>query len=911
MKKKKILVAATSIIMLASMANGVKAVTWGGDTSIGSTVNYTRSVTGITLRINYGEVDGNGNLIKNINIPLSRTEDEDGTVKAGCPANHYTMSLDNADSNGIVTGLDTTTTQNNGEKLIVNALKTGRQTIHIITRNTSNDWPAGVDAYDNTVTVIASYSTNFQNAASALGITFNGDNTVYYSDNMNVYPENIDKFEAILNAKSKYDALNQYEKQRLDSIIATESNGAYSNYTALYNAADSYLTNLARTFITSTSVQGLQGNTVANKTNYDTIIKAETEYNGLKSIVKNRVNLILTNEPSAQYGGYSSVNYPTLLINAKAYKFIDTYSIDTPDINLSKIKDEKILDSEINTNYKWNDLDADVKSTVNAILTSEVGRDYASQMNYVRNHLEQTLADSFVDNTFFTDYEELAGTKSLRNYNKNTEMNEDATGIFENLARKITGTVDTEYNSIISNKYVNVESLNGKINNEIANSDYPTILEAATDYINDLEAARNFVEEHKLNDELTAEIAEDVITLGNAIQDQREKAMVEYLINKTMEEKIDEADDFLTELATKFVNDNNLNADFYTLEDKEDLDNKEAIANKIIELADEFENLTPTVKARVLAQIDREAFEEKIEEANEFLDDVKSAKNFVSEHKLNDELTVEIAEDILTLDNAVEGRVEEIVELLIDKTMNEKIEEAEEFLNKVAEEFIEENQLNEELTKSIANNIVNNLEDNYNNLSSEIVKQLVDEKLEKTIDEIIEEAKDFLDRTAAEEFYDNYLDGLDEEKIVAGEDTWNNSSEKVQELINALLEDNDVDSTYPELLTKARETLNNKAAEEFINNYLTQDNGEVIGKVDGTNYKKVIKAADPYEALSEEVKEIVNNKLKASVNTTYPELLAAAQDMEKTPKTGDMSAIMIAVLVISVVGIIVILRKRK
>lgn len=776
MKKKKTLVIATSIVMMASMANGVKAVTWNGGTTVGSTVSYTRAITGATLAINYGELDSNGNLITRVNIPLSSQENQAGTIKAGCPANHYTMSLDNSDSNGIVTGLDTTTTQNNGEKLIVNALKTGKQTVHIITRNTGNDWPTGVDAYDNTVTVISTYSTNFQNAATALGITFNGDNTIYYSNDMNVYPENNDKFEAILNAKSKYDALNQYEKQRLDSIISTESSGAYANYTALYNAANNYLTSLARTFITSTSVQGLKGNTVANKTNYNTIINSETEYNGLKNIVKNRVNVLLTSDPASEYEGYSSVDYPTLLVNAKAYKFIDTYGIDTPDINLSRIKDEKILDSEINEGYKWADLGENVKSTVNSILNYQLGRNYATQINYVRNHLEQTLADSFVDNTFFTDFEELTETKVLRDYNKIAEMNQDATGKYEDLAKKITGNVNDEYNTTVSNKYVNVTALNQKINNEIVNTNYPTILESATDYLNDLEAARNFVKEHKLNDELTIAIAEDIITLGNAIQDQRQQAMVETIIGKTMEEKIQDAVDFL---------------------------------------------------------------------------------------------------------------------------------------NKVADEFIEENKLNEELTKSIANNIINNLEDNYNSVPSDIVKQIIDNKLEKSIDEIVEEAKDFLDRTAAEEFYDNYLNDLDEAKIVAGEDTWNNSSEKVQELINALLEDNDVDSTYPELLEKARETLNNRAAEEFINEYLTQDDGEIIGKADSSNYKKVIKAAEPYEALSEEVKEIVNEKLKDSVDTTYPELLAAAQEMEKSPKTGDMSPIMTGLLAISIVGIVVILKRRK
>ncbi|MBQ3415787.1 MAG: hypothetical protein IJH39_10740 [Clostridia bacterium] len=776
MEKKKSLLIALILIVMISITTSVNAATWQGQTTTGSTVNQTRTVTGVTLYLTYGEVDGSGNLITRVSIPLSTDENTPGTVKAGCSANHYTMSLDNAEANGVVTGLDSTQTQNGGEKLIVNALKTGTQTVHIITRNTGNDWPAGVEAYDNTVNVISYYSTNFQNAASALDITFNGNNTVYYSENMNIYPEDNNKFEAILNAKSKYNALNAYEKQRLDSIIASASNGTYANYNELYNVADNYLTSLARTFITSTSVNGLKGNTVANKDNCETIINAQTEYNNLKNIVKDRVNLILTSEPSATYGGYSSVDYPTLLVNAKAYKFIKTYIIDTPDVNLSKINDEKILDSEINSDYKWSDLDSDVKSTVDSILTSAVGRNYASQIAYVRNHLEQTIADTFVDNIFLANYEELAGTKSLRNYNKNTALNQEVTDIYEDLAKKITGDVDTEYNSIASNPYVNETSLKQKIDNEIANSDYASILGAAQDYLADLEEARNFVAEHKLNDELTTEIAEDIITLDNAIDDERVKAMVEEMIGKTMEQKIQEADDFLTALADK---------------------------------------------------------------------------------------------------------------------------------------FIEDNKLNEELTKSIANDIVNNLENNYNAIPSNIVKERVDQKLEISIDEIVEEAKDFLDRTAAKEFYDNYLEGLDEEKIVAGEDTWNNSSDKVKGLINDLLVANNVDSTYPELLEKAREELINRAAEEFINDYLTDKDGKVIGEVNNSNYKKVIKAAEPYEALSEEVKDLVNSKLKANVDTTYPELLSAAQAIEKSPKTGDLSGIMIGVLIVSVIGIAAVIRKRK
>ena len=839
MQKKTLLMALILIIMI-SIATCVNAATWGGSTTVSSTVNYTRTITGATLSMTYGEVDGYGNLITRLSIPLSSNESQSGTIKAGCPANHYSMSLVNADSNGIITGLDTTSTTNGGEKLIVNALKTGTQTIHIITNNTSTDWPEGVNTYDNVVTVIAYYSNNFQAAAGALDITFNENKTVYYDDNINIYPENNDKFEAIINAKSKYEALNPYEKARLDAIISSKSNGTYANYTALYNAADAYLTELARTFITSTSVNGLKGNTVANKNNCETIINAQTEYNGLKNIVKDRVNLLLTSAPSAQYSGYSSVDYPTLLENAQAHKFIKTYDIDTPDVNLSKTKDEKILDSEINSEYKYSDLDSGVKAKVDLFLNSEVGRNYETQIAYVRNHLEQTLADSFVDNTFLSDYEDLAGTKSLRNYNKNTELDQEATDMYEDLANKIIGDVDTEYNSIISNQYVNEDSLKQKIDNAIVNSDYNSILAAAEDYLADLEAARDFVEEHKLNDDLTVEIAEDIITLENAISDARVQAMVEEIIGETMEEKIQEADDFLTGLADKFIEDNELNKEF----------TKSSATNIVNNLKDNYDNISS---------------------------------------------------------NIVKDRVDQKLE----KTIDEIIEDAQEFLDETeANEFIEENKLDEELTKQIASNILK-LGDKFDNLSNDNVKAKVLEKLGvEDFDEVIEKAQEYLDTVAAQEFYDNYLDGLVEEKIVAGKDAWSNSSTVVQDKINKLLNDHNVKETYPELLKNAIDALNEKAAQEFINNNLTKDS-EVIKEANTSNAKQIINAEEAYNLLSDEVKAKVNAKLKEVSNTTYPELLKAAQDLQKNPKTGDLSRIMIVVFVISILGMIATRRKRK
>ena len=151
---------------------------------------------------------------------------------------------------------------------------------------------------------------------------------------------------------------------------------------------------------------------------------------------------------------------------------------------------------------------------------------------------------------------------------------------------------------------------------------------------------------------------------------------------------------------------------------------------------------------------------------------------------------------------------------------------------------------------------------------------------------------------------------MEAEKIVSGKDAWNESSEKVQEKINKLLNDNDVNEKYPELLERAIDALNERAAQDFINDKLTK-NSEVIKEANTSNAKQIIKAEEAYNLLSDEVKAKVNSKLTNVADTTYPELLKAAQDLQKNPKTGDSVVLMIGLLVVSSVGIIATRRRKR
>lgn len=133
---------------------------------------------------------------------------------------------------------------------------------------------------------------------------------------------------------------------------------------------------------------------------------------------------------------------------------------------------------------------------------------------------------------------------------------------------------------------------------------------------------------------------------------------------------------------------------------------------------------------------------------------------------------------------------------------------------------------------AILKNIVESSPDAFENLTpgaqTKVLSILVEpeddfDAIIEIAQEYLEDVQEYLDNAAAKEFYDNYLDGLDEEKIVEGKDAWEKSSEAVQEKINKLLNDNDVEETYLELLEKATDKLNEKEAEESAKNPQTGD----------------------------------------------------------------------------------------
>lgn len=638
-------------------AQSVKAYTWSGNTTVGSLTGQKRSISGVKLDINYGEVDADGNLVTTVNIPMNSNENSTGSIIAGCTGMHYSMSLNNADANSIVKSLNTSNgTTNQRERLDVNVLKTGTQTVNILTTNTGDDWPTNptVNQYDNVVVVKSTYSTNFIAAANALGITLNEENTLYYTDNINVNPTNIDYFEGIIDAKDEYEALNAYEKQLIDSIIASKS--SYTDYNSLYTAADNYLTSLANLFINGANVNGLKGEVIPTKENAQTIIDAETEYNGLKEIVKERVNELLVDE-------YESVEYSRLLTYAKALKFVDTYKLDTKLASLTKNIDITILNSE----EEWDELSEEVQEAVEFFIYSdeEIPSKYSYEiwMETVQNNYDQRIAEEFVNKY------------SLENYDLSIfEDYEDTSYVDE--ANRILGSLTDEYSGYSEGIQEKIDSLVG--------NDWELVTDVAQNYLDEL-AANEFVKENKLNEEYTEEIA-----------------------------------------------------------------------TNIVNLKDEFEKLSDSVKEKVLDKIDMNNFDEKIAEAQDYLDEL-AANRFIATNELLEEMTTEIASNTLLLDDDFkalsEGAQEKVLDLLAAGNFKEVKDAAQLFLDtENAKSFISEN-VPEELSKATEANFNKILatEDNYDKLSDsvkEIVNAMMEDKYDTDYEKLVADAEEIKKNTS-------------------------------------------------------------------------------------------------------------------------------------------------------------------
>lgn len=388
--------------------------------------------------------------------------------------------------------------------------------------------------------------------------------------------------------------------------------------------------------------------------------------------------------------------------------------------------------------------------------------------------------------------------------------------------------------------------VNSLLNAATVNTSYPSLL-------NDAKAIE-FIHTNKIDTpviNLTKEIDETILNSKTAWNDL--SAEVQNRVNNWLKANNDNGDKTYAEwMETVQNNLDQRNAEIFTstynLKDFDESDMSEDIANKIVnEIASEYNKLNENTQNKADAIIET-PFETLKADAQYYLDDL-AAEKFVTENKLNDTMTEQLAHNILSLS------------------------------------------------------------DDFDALKGQ-VKNLVLEKIGKDdFDELMEIAQDYLNHSEAMKFYENYIEGLDSTKIVAGEEAWNNVNDEVQTIIDESLKANGVDKTYPELLENAKLELNNIAAENFINTYLTLEDGTVISEANNSNYKKIINAEEYYNLLTEEVKALVNEKLQKVSNTTYPELLTNAKNIVKTPKTGDVKTIVAIVLVISVLGLIYVKRK--
>jgi len=147
-----------------------------------------------------------------------------------------------------------------------------------------------------------------------------------------------------------------------------------------------------------------------------------------------------------------------------------------------------------------------------------------------------------------------------------------------------------------------------------------------------------------------------------------------------------------------------------------------------------------------------------------------------------------------------------------------------------------------------------------------------------------------IDYTPAQEFVTTYLtgsgsifsnvDGTNYTQIIAASDAWNALSDVQKEHVNQTLANNgnaEDANTYPELLATAT------AGTNFVSLYLT-DNEEIYSSATAANHTKIIMGSEPWDALSDASKAVVNAQLTANGNTddnnTYPELLAQAKALQ-------------------------------
>lgn len=286
--------------------------------------------------------------------------------------------------------------------------------------------------------------------------------------------------------------------------------------------------------------------------------------------------------------------------------------------------------------------------------------------------------------------------------------------------------------------------------------------------------------------------------------------------------------------------------------------------------------------------------------------------------------TLDAEEEYNSLNNAEKAIADALMTEKLGMTAEQVLQAAKDGIERLADNFVDESRLNDE---SIDFEEIEDLEEareilvnattmgeKFDSLSprtkERVLAKLSDENYEfNSWEEVVEVCNETIDEIDAALFIVDYIenteDGLNEEKILEGEDPYNNSNDNVKELINEILTNVEgIEKTYPELLKRAK-------ANKFLKDNLTTEDGKIIVEANNSNYKQILDAEDDYNELSDEIKEEVNKILTEEGDTTYPELLKYAQELAPTPKTGDMAVVMIAVLAVSAVGLAITFIKRK
>ena len=258
--------------------------------------------------------------------------------------------------------------------------------------------------------------------------------------------------------------------------------------------------------------------------------------------------------------------------------------------------------------------------------------------------------------------------------------------------------------------------------------------------------------------------------------------------------------------------------------------------------------------------------------------------------------------------------VDNIISEKLNMTMADVQQAADDGIERLANEFVDSTKLNDQSITDLKEQravLVDVLEmgDEFDSLSPRTKTRVLEKLGVESWDEVEERAQNLIDAIDAKLFIQEYIDNsngeLDEEKVIAGEEAWNNLNDAAKDLANQeLLETEGIEKTYPELLIRAK-------ANKFLKDNLTTEDGKVIVEANNSNYKQILDAKDDYDALSDEVKDEVNKILKELGNTTYPELLKYAQEIEPAPKTGDIVMIAIVALAVSSLGFVATFIKRK